>query len=204
MNHGGTCADIRIDGPGRGSASSLYQTSLPGFLKDLGFHTTFIGGFGERHSAWHFYAGFREMHDTGLRGMESAEHVTPTAIDWIERNGEKDNWYLHINYWDPHGPYRAPESIGNPFQNDPLPEWFTPEILEQHRSLVGPHTARDINMYDNKHDPRFPRYLGEVKDMKDLGRTKLCTGDPARRRLWKALSRFEPMRSSVPAGSALG
>jgi hypothetical protein len=24
-------------------------------------------------------------------GMESAEEITPIALDWLERNGEKDN-----------------------------------------------------------------------------------------------------------------
>jgi len=168
VGHDGTCADMRIDGPQRGFTDTISKTSLPAFLKQQGLRTTFIGGFGERHSSWTFYAGFREIHDTGMRGMESAEHVTPTVLDWIDRNAERDNWYLHVNYWDPHTPYRAPVSFGNPFEKDPLPGWFNKELVKQHRRLSGPHTAQEINMYDNKADPRFPRHPGEVKDMSDL------------------------------------
>ena len=62
--------------------------------------------------------------------MESAEDVTPTALDWIESHGSDDNWYLHINYWDPHTPYRAPEEFGNPFKDDPLPEWITADAID--------------------------------------------------------------------------
>lgn len=35
--------------------------------------------------------------------------VTPKVIEWLERNREKDDWFLHVHYWDPHTPYRTPE-----------------------------------------------------------------------------------------------
>ena len=170
INHGGTCADPRIDGPNRGFRDNLSSTSLPAMLKQAGLHTVYVGGFGERHSAWSFYAGFREIYDTGKGGMESAEDVTPTALDWIERNAASDNWYLQVNYWDPHTPYRAPAEFGNPFENDPLPAWFTPEVLAAHRQHVGPHSARETYMYHGDDDPRWPRYPGELHDMADLKR----------------------------------
>lgn len=170
INHGGTCADPRIDGPNRGFRDHLSSTSLPAMLKQAGLHTVFVGGFGERHAAWSFYAGFREIHDTGKGGMESAEDVTPTALDWIERNAARDDWYLQVNYWDPHTPYRAPASFGNPFAKEPLPGWFTPELLEEHKRHAGPHSALDLYMYHGSFDPRWPRYPGELHDMADLRR----------------------------------
>jgi choline-sulfatase len=175
VGHSGTNADPRIDGPRRGFRDSLSTSSLPAMLKKAGLHTVFIGGFGERHSSWSFYAGFREIHDTGKGGMESAEDVSPTVLEWIESNARKDNWYLHVNYWDPHTPYRAPTDFGNPFTSEDrhpqeIPAWITDEILHTHRQLPGPHTAQDINMYDNRTDPRYPRHPGELKDMQDLKR----------------------------------
>jgi choline-sulfatase len=86
-------------------------------------------------------------------------------MDWLARNAREDNWLLHVNYWDPHTPYRAPEEFGDPFKDDPLPEWMTPEILAEHRSLPGGHGAREINMWDNRTSPRYPRHPGEVADM---------------------------------------
>jgi arylsulfatase A-like enzyme len=168
VGHGGTAADLRIEGRNRSFRTQLNHTSLPGMLRAAGLHTAFIGGFGERHSTWSFYAGFSEIHDTGKGGLESAEEVTPTVLDWIERNASRENWYLHVNYWDPHTPYRTPQAFGNPFENDPLPGWITPETLAYHRSLPGPHSAREVNMYDNAEDPRYPRHPGEIKDMADL------------------------------------
>jgi choline-sulfatase len=79
-----------------------------------------------------------------------------------------ENGFLHVNYWDAHTPYRAPAEFGNPFKDEPLPAWLTPEVLEQHQDTIGPHGARQLNMYYNKTNPRYPRYLGELKTMEDL------------------------------------
>jgi arylsulfatase A-like enzyme len=170
VGHGGTAADPRLEGPARSFRDRLSSSSLPAMLKGAGLRTVYVGAFGERHTAWSFYAGFREIYDTGLGGMESAEDVTPTALDWIERNGAKDDWYLQVNYWDPHTPYRAPAEFGDPFANDPLPAWITPKVLAHHLSLAGPHTAQDLWMFDNRVDPSYPRYPGELCDMSDLRR----------------------------------
>jgi len=171
VNHGGTNADPRIDGARRGFRDTLNSTSLPASLNQAGLHTCYIGGFGDRHATYSFYAGFREVHDTGLGGGESAEHVSPTALDWIRRNAKKENWYLQVNYWDPHTPYRAPASFGNPFEKDPLPSWITPEVLARHLRRAGPHTAHDVGgMFDNRTDPRHPRQPGDVLDEAGLRR----------------------------------
>ena len=140
INHGGTNAELKNQGPSRGFVSETARQSLPATLKKAGLWTTYIGGFGERHATYSFYAGFREILDTGKLGQESAEEVTPHALDWIKRNADKDNWYLQINYWDPHTPYRAPEEFGNPFKDAPLPEWITEELIkDQLKNTVGPH-----------------------------------------------------------------
>ena len=170
VGHGGTAGDLRLEGRDREFQSSLTSTSLPALLKQAGLHTTFIGGFAERHSFYGFYAGFREIHDTGRGGMESAEDVTPTALNWIRHNAARDDWYLHVNYWDPHTPYRAPAAFGNPFAGDPLPAWPDEDTLKAHRGLPGPHGPQELAMYDDTEDPRYPRYPGALYDSADLRR----------------------------------
>lgn len=170
VGHGGTAADHRLEGAQRGFRDQLASTSLPGMLRKAGLRTALISPFGERHSAWWFYAGYNEMYNTGKGGMESAEEVTPTVLDWINRNAQSDNWFLHVNYWDPHTPYRAPEAYGSPFANEPLPAWLNEDALERHRRMVGPHTAREITMYDNRTNPRYPRHPGELVTMSDVRR----------------------------------
>jgi arylsulfatase A-like enzyme len=170
VGHGGTAADMRLEGAPRGFRDSLAQTSLPAMLRSAGLRTALVSPFGERHSAWWFYAGYGEMYNTGKGGMESAEDVTPAVLDWIQRNAAADNWFLHVNYWDPHTPYRAPAEFGNPFAQDPLPAWLTEATLERHRATVGPHTAREINMFDSRTFAEYPRHPGEIQNMDDLRR----------------------------------
>lgn len=168
VGHGGTAGDVRLEGPQRRFADRLTRNSLPGMLRRAGLKTVSISPFAERHSSWTFYAGFSEMHNTGKGGGESAEEVTPTVLKWIDANAGSDNWFLHVNYWDPHTPYRAPAEFGNPFANDPLPAWLTPEVVAGNNKAVGPHCAHEIAMYDNRTNPKHPRQPGEVLDMAGL------------------------------------
>ena len=171
VGHGGTCADMRLEGVTRNFRTSTADNSLWRVFRNAGFSTCTISPFAERHSSYWFLAGFNEMHNhAGKGGGESAEEVTPVVMKWLEDNAGKDNWLLHVNYWDPHTPYRAPADFANPFANDPLPGWLTPEVHAAHLKLAGPHTARDNNMYNGDNSPNFPRHVGDVKDMGELRR----------------------------------
>jgi arylsulfatase A-like enzyme len=168
INHGGTCADRPPDGPERWFRDSLSSGgSFVNVLRDAGLYTCYVGAYAERHSAYWYHAGFHETHDTAHYGGESAEEVTPTALDWIERNADRQDWYLYVNYWDPHTPYyRMPDEWHNPFGSDPLPEWMTEEILASQWNKVGPHSPQDFGaMYDSRPDPRHPRHPTQVKGM---------------------------------------
>ena len=100
--------------------------------------------------------------------MESGEEILPVALDWLEKNRERDNWFLHVHLWDPHTPYRAPMEFGNPFNNDQLNTWIDSEILEQHKKMTGPHSIRDLNMYNDDTNPKYPRALGKADNLDGL------------------------------------
>ena len=170
VGHGGTAADLRIDGADRGFHGSHFPECFPTIFRRSGFRTVSVSPFAERHSAWWFYAGFNETYNTGKCGMESAEEITPKVLKWIDANAREDNWFVHVNYWDPHTPYRASAQFGNPFEHDPLPAWITPEVFERHRAHVGPHSAREISMYNADTSPDYPRHPGEILDMHGLRR----------------------------------
>lgn len=171
VGHGGTCADMKLEGVSRSFHTAMADNSLWSVFRKAGMHTCTISPFAERHSSYWFLAGFNEMHNhAGKGGNESAEDVTPVVMKWLEDNAEKDNWFLHVNYWDPHTAYRAPAEFGNPFENDPIPEWLTEEVHAHHVTLAGPHTARDNNMYSGDKNPNLPRHVADVKDMKELKR----------------------------------
>lgn len=170
IGHGGTCSEMRIERESR-SFRSDFDTNgaLWRVFRNAGMQTCTISPFAERHSAHWFLSGFNEVHNhVGKCGTESAEEVTPTVLKWLEENAENDDWLLHVNYWDPHTPYRAPEGFENPFKDDPIPEWLTEEKLSEHVKMAGPHTARDNGMYTGAPMPNFPRQVNDIDDMEKL------------------------------------
>lgn len=171
VGHGGTAAQPKIQGKSRGFRDAFDEQGLAAHLQRLGLHTAMISPFGQRHAAHWFYAGFNEIHNTGKGGMESAEEVQPVVNKWMDDNATTDNWYLHINYWDPHTPYRAPAEYGEPFKDDPLPAWLDDdELIRRHNQVVGPHTSMEIGMYSDHFAPKFTRQPGKVTDRASMRR----------------------------------
>jgi len=172
VGHGGTAAEPKIEGRYRSFRDRFDDQGLACQLQRLGFHTAMISPFGQRHAAWHFYAGFNEIHNTGQGGMESAEVVQPVVDQWMRDHAAKDNWYLHINFWDPHTPYRVPLEYGNPFAKDSLPKWLDDDaLIKRHNKMTGPHTSLDIAMYGDAEEPdRFPRHPGKITDKAGMRR----------------------------------
>jgi arylsulfatase A-like enzyme len=170
VGHGGTAAEPKREGAGRGFQDRFGQEGLAALLQDAGYHTAMISPFGQRHSAWWFYAGFKEIHNTGLNGIESAEHVMPSVERWLSSNAASDNWYLHVNLWDPHTPYRVPEDYGNPFAEEPIEDWYTEEVLKRHMRKTGPHSALDPGMYGDADPTKYPRMVDRIDSPEKLRR----------------------------------
>lgn len=170
VGHGGTAADRRLWGRERDFTDPVDENNFNWLFRKAGMKTTSISTFPERHSSFWYSAGFNETYNVGGRGGESAEKVLPVALDWINRNGKDDNWYLHLHLWDPHTPYRAPASFGNPFENEPTNSFITEEILEAHRKMSSPHGAREIGMYTDDENPMFPRHPGSINNINEVRR----------------------------------
>lgn len=170
VGHGGTAADPFVEGPGRMFRTSSAATGWVSMLRKAGLHTASISPFGERHSAWWFYNSFNEMHNTGKGGLERADEVQPVAMDWISRNAKKDDWFLQLNYWDPHTPYRTSLEYGNPFEDSPAPDWLTQEILDKHRESYGPHSACEPIHLDEPAEYKWPRVPTSIRNLDDWKR----------------------------------
>lgn len=170
VGHGGTAADPVLDGPQRGFRDTFYATSWMSALRQAGYHTVTVSPFGERHAAWHWYAGFSEIFNPGQCGMERADEMAPYALDWIARNGARDNWFMHVNFWDPHTPYRTPGDAGNPFAEDALPGWITDEVIEQAQSHTGMRCAQELNGWPGEdghlHYPRVPVRIDSMETVR--------------------------------------
>ncbi len=165
VDHGGIAADPYNVGEDRAFRHQREWHSWPMAMRSSGFYPVSYSPFAERHSAWWFYFGWREMFNPGRGGAESAEEVVPAALDWIERNGKKDDWFLHVNVWDPHTPYRAPEEFGFPFEDEPLEGWMTEEKIRRDFESFGPHSAQDLaNLGPGQDGPRAPAQIRNLDD----------------------------------------
>lgn len=168
VNHGGTDADPVPGGVDRKFWSELQLTSFPSQLKRAGLLTASISSFAQRHSAFHWYAGFDEAQRVPSSfGLETADQVFALARDWLTRKGKQDDWFLHVHLWDPHTPYRAPSSFGDPFAEAPLPSWLTEEIRRKHWQQSGPHSAQECSGFapNEKAMKHFPRQPQQIKNM---------------------------------------
>ena len=170
VGHGGTAADPFIEGPSRAFRDTFDATGWMRALRNLGMKTVTVSSFGERHAAWHWYAGFSEIYNPGFGGLDLADDVTPLAIDWLRRNGQSNNWFLHVNYWDPHTPYRTPDDFGNPFQDEPLDPWLTEDLRSRLWEGYGPHSAQEPLGYGREDDhlrfARVPQSLDSMEAVK--------------------------------------
>ena len=167
VGHGGTAADPRVEGALRGFRQAFESASWMDVLREAGLHTVSISPYAERHSAWWFYRGFREVFNPGKGGQERADEVVPLALDWLRRHGQEDDWFLQVNMWDPHTPYRTPLAYGNPFEGCPIEDWITEEKVRRDYLSYGPHSAQDPAGYGtNAGDqwPRLPKAIASVAD----------------------------------------
>ena len=169
VGHGGTAAQPKIQGRYRGFRDHFVDHGLAFRLQKAGYHTAMISPFGQRHGAHHFYAGFNEIHNTGGMGMEPAEIVQPVVDRWLDQHADEDNWFLHLNYWDIHTPYRAPADYGEPFADDPLPDWLDDdELIARHVKKTGPYSPLDRMMFKDGDTKNWPRIPARITDRASL------------------------------------
>ncbi len=168
VGHGGTASQPKVEGKLRGFRDAFDGQGLARQLQSLGLHSAMISPFGQRHAAHWFYAGFNEIHNTGQGGMESGEVVQPVVEKWLDANVSRDDWFLHINYWDPHTPYRAPASFGEPFADVPLAPHHDDALVARHLDKVGPHAPKDLGMFVDGRPEKWPREVTQIVDRASL------------------------------------
>lgn len=172
INHGGSQAEPRRRGRSRLVDTRDKFATWPMVLKQAGYRTGLISPFPTRHGAWHVLEGFDEWTDTGKNGHERAEIVAPRAVSWLDKFAEEENWYLHVNFWDPHTLYTTPLQYGNPFDDDPTPQWLSEDRIADHRTRPGPFSARDLYFYgprESRPGAAQHRMPDEIRSRNDFG-----------------------------------
>ena len=121
--------------------------------------------FPNRHTAYQVSFGFSETYDTGKGGLENADEMYLPAKAWLDANGRKDNWFLHVN-WDPHTPYDHPAAFINPFADEPIEEWITQDPSTV-RTPAMARTAPWMPGYDDKLPPIWTMGVGHIRTAAD-------------------------------------
>jgi choline-sulfatase len=167
VGHGGAAARMRY--PGDGHRTDPAALPLAMALSRHGHRATTFTTFAERHLAWHFYAGWDEIQrHSPKNGNETADEVNAALLPWLRARGRDGSYFLHVNYWDPHVAYRTPMAYGNPFENDPAPDWMTEAILAEQWASYGPNSARDLK--NPQYVAQFPRHPLQVRTLDDFKR----------------------------------
>lgn len=147
---------------------------LGAHLYQAGVHTASISCFPERHSAYWFIGNFREWHKPtlSLGDDEDARDVTAAAVAWLQQNGQRDNWFLHVNYWDPHIPYTEPtEWAHRAAAAGDAPSWPDEATIDAHQDVYGPHSA--VDLYEDRGQWALPPPSSPCPDtMPDRIRTR--------------------------------
>jgi choline-sulfatase len=147
INHGGVASQPRLWGANRGFTCPMTEPNWANQLRRGGYHTVAFSPFAQRHGAWHWYAGFMEIHNTGGNGGETADLISPSVIDWLDQKAGKSGsapFFMWVNLWDPHTPYRTPLAFGNPFREEPLPAWYDERVCASHWLKPGAHSAQEV------------------------------------------------------------
>ena len=170
VNHGGVYADLPPQGITRNFRSDFAQNTLASVLRKAGYRTISISPFPNRHTAYQVWYGFDELHDTGKGGLENADEMYPPAHDWLQRNGKNDNWFLHINFWDPHTPYDHPAAYGHPFADEPIEDWITQALIDAQNQSYGPHSATEVSGWTENLTPGWMWGAGHIRTVADAKR----------------------------------
>jgi arylsulfatase A-like enzyme len=167
VGHAGKYARGRYPGDGHVTDPERYPLAMA--LSKAGYLTSTFTTFHQRHLAWRFCAGWDEVHRfASTIGDEVATELEGPAIEWLTRNGQREDWFLHLHFWDPHVPYNTPLEFGNPMEGYAPPEFPSAEELAEQQGSYGPMGAADlINDYHRPH-PRMPKALRNRDDYRML------------------------------------
>ncbi len=132
-----------IDGPEnwkdyRARGLSPSETTLAEILKEAGYVTGAVVGGPWMKKVFGLDKGFDHYDDAQIRTVNGrlAGEVTSAALEWVEKESDHE-FFLFLNYFDPHTPYSAPE----PFTYQFFPDGEAPSNQE-------PSLEEMNNLYD--------------------------------------------------------
>lgn len=143
LTHWGPGSEFQIPSDGIG-----YRADMPlltRHLREHGYRTVTFSTFADRHQAFWFHGGWTESYTPSLKtGNEDADEVNAAVLPWLQRHGQDDDWFLHVQYWDPHRNYTVDQHWIDLIAHDSIPEWPDQSAIEEHQTCYGPFTAPEL------------------------------------------------------------
>ena len=136
-------------------------------LRAHGYDTISFSNFADRHNAFWFMCGWSEYHTPNLKGgAETAEEVNAALLPWLRQNAQREDYLLHINYWDVHRCYKMDPAWADRFEGHPVAQaWPGEAAIRAHQEIEGPFTAR--RQFPDGVSP-YPLMPGAVRSRADF------------------------------------
>lgn len=136
VTHWGPGCDFRY-------ASDAERPMFIRYLRQNSYKTATFSSFADRHDAFWYMAGWNEAFTHTLkRGNENADEVMAAVLPWVRQHGQEDNYFLHIQLWDPHRNYTMPKRYQDMFAAEPAPAWPDEAAIAGHQDNYAPFSAR--------------------------------------------------------------
>jgi arylsulfatase A-like enzyme len=136
-------------------------------LRRHGYDTISFSNFADRHNAYYFMCGWSEYHTPNLKGGgETAPEVNAPLFRWLHHNARREDYFLHVNYWDVHRCYKMDSSWADRFADHPVPQtWPDEAAIAGHQRIAGPFTA---NGQFRDHKSPYPLMPGAIRSRSDF------------------------------------
>jgi len=96
------------------------ETLMRQLRRHTGLEGISITNFADRHCAQWFTHGWTEFISPNNKGgSETAEEVNAIVLDRLGKNDGRDDYPLHINYWDAHRVYKMGSSRAKRLEGTP-------------------------------------------------------------------------------------
>lgn len=132
----------------RGMQMKQDAPTLPEVLRENGVHSAAFSTFGRHPSPW-FYGGWGDYHDpVGWTFQQTpAWKMNELVLPWMDQHAN-DDFFLYVQYWDPHAIYAAPQGCIDAIKDGPLPAYPTPEQIAAQQSDDWWHSARMMGIHN--------------------------------------------------------
>ncbi|WP_130859083.1 sulfatase family protein [Gracilibacillus phocaeensis] len=160
MTHWGPGCDFRY-------TSDPDRPMFMRLLRQNGYKLTTFSSFADRHDAFWYMAGWNEVHTHSLKkGDENADEVLDAVFPWLDQRGQEEDYFLHIQFWDPHRQYTMPESYATMFEKEAAPAWPDEAEITKQQDSYAPYGARMLFPGSNKSP--FSYLPDRIQDRQDF------------------------------------